>query len=269
MDWRSLTEVKELGVLITNCSCLAWELSKIFAIYWRVGAESGHLPHIWPVYLRTKFNAKNPLKLNFGAEPVKTFISNSPSQFNPKGREHDLSAIIYLMNTAEKFIRFSVMDYLPATVFQKGDNNFFWPPIDDAIRAAAFRGVRVEFMVGKWRHTQPQTAYFLRSLLLINGALPFHNSTGTRGRISIKFFEIPVDPKEKSLIYARVNHNKFMVTERAAYIGTSNWSGDYFIHTAGIGLIIEREEGFRKHSIIDQVNEVFHRDWTSKYAHPI
>jgi phosphatidylserine/phosphatidylglycerophosphate/cardiolipin synthase-like enzyme len=31
MDWRSLTEVKELGVMIRNCSCIANDVGKIFS----------------------------------------------------------------------------------------------------------------------------------------------------------------------------------------------------------------------------------------------
>lgn len=32
MDWRSLTQVKELGVLATNCSCLSKDIAKIFDV---------------------------------------------------------------------------------------------------------------------------------------------------------------------------------------------------------------------------------------------
>lgn len=32
MDWRSLTQVKELGAIITNCSCLANDVKKIFKV---------------------------------------------------------------------------------------------------------------------------------------------------------------------------------------------------------------------------------------------
>lgn len=47
---------------------------------------------------------------------------------------------------------------------------------------------------------------------------------------------------QKKIPYARVNHNKYMVTDRSAYIGTSNWSGDYFTTTAGIGLVLTDED---------------------------
>lgn len=33
-----------------------------------------------------------------------------------------------------------------------------------------------------------------------------------------------------------------MVTDRSAYIGTSNWSGDYFTNTAGIGLVLHEDD---------------------------
>lgn len=32
MDWRSLTQVKELGVVLMNCSCLAQDVGKIFKV---------------------------------------------------------------------------------------------------------------------------------------------------------------------------------------------------------------------------------------------
>ena len=32
MDWRALTQVKELGFLATNCSCLAQDVVKIFDV---------------------------------------------------------------------------------------------------------------------------------------------------------------------------------------------------------------------------------------------
>lgn len=32
MDWRALTQVQELGVLVSNCSCLAEDVAKIFDV---------------------------------------------------------------------------------------------------------------------------------------------------------------------------------------------------------------------------------------------
>ena len=69
--------------------------------------------------------------------------------------------------------------------------------------------------------------------------------------------------------YGRVNHNKYMVTDKTAYIGTSNWSGDYFIDTAGIGFILEDREHDRNDTIStirSDLASVFDRDWNSIYA---
>jgi len=86
-----------------------------------------------------------------------------------------------------------------------------------------------------------------------------------------KIFVVPVvTPDQGDIPFARVNHNKYMVTDNAAYVGTSNWSGDYFVNTGGVGLIINdtiTEGG--KQSFRSQLKEVFDRDWNSIYATPL
>lgn len=67
-----------------------------------------------------------------------------------------------------------------------------------------------------------------------------------------------------------------MVTDNTAYIGTSNWSGDYFINTAGIGFIMHdpnayfpEEDPANDTNIRNQLQAVFERDWNSNYSHPL
>lgn len=75
-----------------------------------------------------------------------------------------------------------------------------------------------------------------------------------------------------------------MVTDRTAYIGTSNWSGDYFINTAGIGLVMQDNEpehtvdriyngtatnttaSTGASTIRSDLAAIFMRDWDSMYA---
>lgn len=61
-----------------------------------------------------------------------------------------------------------------------------------------------------------------------------------------------------------------MVTDNVAYIGTSNWSADYFVDTAGIGLIMGEASKYGKNGTIQSIREdlvsVFERDWNSPYA---
>lgn len=36
-----------------------------------------------------------------------------------------------------------------------------------------------------------------------------------------RLFVVPASPEQKEIPFARVNHNKYMVTDRVAYIGTA------------------------------------------------
>ncbi|KHN88640.1 putative phospholipase D F09G2.8 [Toxocara canis] len=165
------------------------------------------------------------------------------------------------MEDAHRFIHIAVMDYLPSTIYMGSNNNTYWSKLDDAIRSAAYRGVTVRMLISHWNHSKPQMKPFLRSLLDINKALPKrHNRTGS---IEVKLFELPSDERQKMITFARVNHNKYMVTERIAYVGTSNWVGDYFITTAGVGMSLIAED------VVNSLNAVFLRDWYSQYAHSL
>ncbi|KAL3985812.1 PLD-like domain family protein [Acanthocheilonema viteae] len=258
MDWKSLTEVKELGVVIWNCTCIANDLYKIFTVYWRLGVKGAKIPYKWPLNLRTYFNFSHPLKL-LSAKDAGTFISSSPRQFNAKGREEDSDAIVAVMDDAQEFVHISVMDYMPATIY--GTSNIYWPKLDDAIRATVYRGVNVRLLVSYWKYSRREMIHFLKSLFEINDGVP--RRANHSGKIEVKLFIIPMDPSHEEIPHTLVNHNKYMVTEKIAYFGTSNWAGDYFISTAGVGI------SFTSSTLVKSLNAIFMRDWTSKYAKTI
>lgn len=82
-------------------------------------------------------------------------------------------------------------------------------------------------------------------------------------------FIVPSTEDQAKIPFGRVNHNKYMVTDNTAYIGTSNWSGDYFVNTAGIGFVLEDPEYERngtEETIRTQLASIFERDWNSRYA---
>lgn len=60
-----------------------------------------------------------------------------------------------------------------------------------------------------------------------------------------------------------------MVTDKVAYVHTSNWIGDYFIDTAGIGFVLEDTNDNVNGSVStirSDLASVFDRDWHSPYA---
>ncbi|KAI1722873.1 PLD-like domain-containing protein [Ditylenchus destructor] len=272
MDWRSLTEVKELGVVLRNSPVIANDLQKIFSVYWQM-SNGGHPPGRWPSDLQTNISNKRPLNLKCSmtdsdkdkehdiASPDdvkgRLFISSSPPALNPSGREDDIDAIISVIQNASSFVRISVMEYLPATVFLR-NKNYYWPVIDNAIRAAAYRGINVELLISHWRYSKKDVIPHLKSLLQFNDGLQRKGK-----RIQIKIHNVPSDEKQAAIDHARVNHAKYMVTDKAAYIGTNNWTADYFLFTGGVGMVIEAVDS---PVIIEKFNQVFVRDWESPYA---
>ncbi|XP_021935542.1 phospholipase D3-like isoform X3 [Zootermopsis nevadensis] len=265
MDWRSLTEVKELGLAVYNCSCLASDLAKIFEVYWFLGNTDVPIPAKWPDSLSTHFNIETPVTLTVNSSSkADVYIASSPAPLCPSGRSTDIDAILDVISKAEHFIYIAVMDYFPLQIYTPKPR--YWPKIDDALRAAAVdRHVQVHLLISNWNHTRKATHYFLRSLVDISGSY--------RGVVvEVKWFKVPSTPEQAKIPFARVNHNKYMVTDNAAYIGTSNWSGDYFTDTAGVGIVVRASQSKNDTSsnpLRDHLQQVFERDWNSSYASPL
>lgn len=54
--------------------------------------------------------------------------------------------------------------------------------------------------------------------------------------------------------------------------GTSNWSGEYFKNTAGVGLVISQHSPpnvLKTEELQSQLGSVFDRDWNSEFAVPL
>lgn len=262
MDWRSLTQVKELGVLVTDCPCLAKDVAKIFEAYWYLGRDDAHVPSRWPDAYSTKYNSKSPLSVQFNDDLFfNTFFSSSPPPLSAVGRTNDLEAIVGVILSAEKFVHIAVMDYYPLLIYTPKVR--YWPFIDDALRKAAVENkVSVKMLISLWKSSRPSEDYFLKSLASLTSSFKGVD-------IEIRRFIVPADSDQEKIPFGRVNHNKYMVTDNTAYIGTSNWSGDYFTDTAGIGLII-KNDNYRQNengtTVVTQLASVFERDWNSPYA---
>ncbi|KAL1790726.1 phospholipase D4 isoform X2 [Sigmodon hispidus] len=260
MDWRSLAQVKELGAIIYNCSQLAQDLEKTFQTYWVLGTPQAVLPKIWPRNFSSHINRFHPLRSLFDGVPTTAYFSASPPSLCPHGRTGDLDAVLGVMAGAREFIYVSVMEYFPTTRFTRPAR--YWPVLDNALRAAAFnRGVHVRLLVSCWFNTDPTTFAYLRSLQAFSNP-----SAGIS--VDVKVFIVPVG-NHSNIPFSRVNHSKFMVTDKAAYIGTSNWSEDYFSSTAGVGLVVSQKSPAAQPGVTavqEQLRQLFVRDWSSRYA---
>ncbi|RUS87670.1 hypothetical protein EGW08_004593 [Elysia chlorotica] len=257
-DWRSYTQTKETGVLIEDCPCLGEDAAKIFEVYWYLGNPNSHIPQHWPANLSTAINVSNPAVLNYNDTNGEVYISSSPPQFCTTGRTGDIDAIVNVIRSAKKFIYISVMDYLPEILY--AEPRVYWPIIDQELRNIAFNdGVQVYLLASHWQHTIEDMYAFLRSLDELH-TTKFHKID-----IHVKLFTVPADESQKKIPYSRVNHSKYMVTDQHAYIGTSNWSGDYFKYTGGVGFILKQSDGASS-NLRQQLVQLFLRDWNSEYS---
>nr|KAF6501954.1 phospholipase D family member 4 [Molossus molossus] len=184
----------------------------------------------------------------------------SPPQLCPHGRTRDLDALLMVMREARQFIYASVMDYFPTTRFSHPAR--YWPVLDNALREVAFdRHVQVRLLVSCGLNTDPRMRPYLQSLQAFSN--PAANIS-----VDVKVFIVPVG-NHSNIPFSRVNHSKFMVTEKAAYIGTSNWSEDYFSSTSGVGLVVSQRPpgaGPGVSTVQQQLRQLFERDWSSRYA---
>lgn len=165
MDWRALTQIKEMGVLGQNCPQLTTDLAKIFKAYWYLGSNpNARVPNSWPYEYKTNYNSEQPMLLNVnGAFIMQAYASSSPPPLSADGRTHDLDAILNTINAALKFVHIAVMDYYPLTMFESRIK--YWSAIDNALRTAAVeRGVAVKMLISWWKHSDKSMDNYLRSL---------------------------------------------------------------------------------------------------------
>ncbi|KAH9509355.1 5'-3' exonuclease pld3 [Bulinus truncatus] len=263
LDWRSYTQIKELGILIENCPTLVSDAEKLFEVYWYLANNpQPHIPSPWPPEYSTSINSTSPELLEYNQTEGYTYLSSSPKSFCPSGRTNDIDAILDVIRAADKFIYISVMDYLPIFMFTHPRK--FWPVIDDELKQAAFdRNITVHLLISTWNHSDSSMYPFLKSLNSLGKiSLPKVN-------LFVKLFNVPSFTESQAKIpYARVQHNKYMVTDKHVYIGTSNWSGDYFNSTGGVGFILKDSE--KSPNILRfQLVDIFLRDWNSAYSHDL
>lgn len=268
-DWRSYTQIKEIGISFTKCNVLAEDLDRIFRTYMFM-SELDHIPLTLPEHLRTNINIDNPLNLKLKDFDSMLFLTGAPPAFNGiknwTGRTDDIDGILHIIDKAEHFVDISVMNYSPRTEFIWPKK--FWPRIDNALRkAASERKVRVRLLFSKWSHAKEEELMWYRSL----NAVQSPELKG--GGIHVKMFEVPADEFQKKIPYARVKHDKYMVTDNGLFIGTSNWSPDYFLNTCGVGVVIQPhwsslDDGAKKNesNIISYMSSLFERDFSSGYA---
>ncbi|WP_321818759.1 MULTISPECIES: phospholipase D-like domain-containing protein [unclassified Paraburkholderia] len=242
-DWRSLTQIHETG-LHTRDAHLVSELAAIFDTDWDAAGRLARGETVEPLH-REASHEPDGCRTD---DSRGTMLVASPASYDPPGVPDSQAALVCLIGAADKELRIAVMDYAPLAWAEKGPR-LYYGVIDEALRAAAARGVQIELLVADWNTGAPSIAW-LKSLALVPN-------------VSIRIVSFPPDA-DGFIPYARVLHSKFMaVDNRVAWVGTSNWTGGYLNTSRNIEAIL-RDAGFA-----EQLAELHGDLWNSPYATPL
>lgn len=211
-DWRSLKHIHETGLRTTDTK-ISSQLQEVFH-------------HDWKAWELVEKGAKAPplrVKPLVSDGKERAYLVASPNALDPKGVIDSESELVRLLGEAKSEIRVQLLDYCPLQY-----DHSYYGVIDNALRAAASRGVKVKLMVSHWNQSKPGIDY-LKSLALIPN-------------VAVEIVTIPM-AREGKIPFARVNHSKFLVIDnRIAWVGTSNWTGGYLDKLRNVEIVVRDEK---------------------------
>jgi phosphatidylserine/phosphatidylglycerophosphate/cardiolipin synthase-like enzyme len=233
-DWRAFEHIHETGLRITDPK-LAGQVLAVFNQDWRAQAlteQGAAVPSLNAITAAPNYRQE-------------TFLLASPNRYNPAGIGDSESGLPALLADAKSEVRIQLLDYAPLSYGPKGTRPYY-AVIDNAVRAAANRGVKIKLMVSNWNMEQPAQAY-LKSLAMLPN-------------VEIRVVTIPV-ASSGFIPFARVIHSKTMVIDnQIAWVGTSNWSGGYMDLSRNMEVVMRNEKMAQRLAATQE------QIWSSQYA---
>lgn len=234
-DWRSLEQIIETGLRIDNAA-VAGQLQAIFETDW-------HFARCLDAGVPVKVPAIRQA-IPFVEYDAACVVAASPARFNPGGVTDSEKLLGEILEQAEKSVCVAVMEYAPL-----GQKGRYYGRIDQALREAAGRGVKVELLVSDWNLSAQKLPY-LRSLAVLPN-------------ISLCVLTLPPDPSG-FIPYARVLHSKIMTVDRRyAWVGSSNWCGGYMDKSRNVEILL------RDQAVADSLESLFRQWWQSPHTEPL
>ena len=236
-DWRSFVHIHETGLRITD-AMMVGQLQQIFEYDWQAQELIAQGQAV-PLLNQSVASAD---------DRQAAFLVASPNAFNPPGVGDSETELPKLLAAAKSEVRIQLLDYAPLS-YGPNRTRPYYAVIDNAIRAALARGVKVKLMVSNWNTEQPAIAY-LKSLALLPG-------------MEIRIVTLP-QASTGFIPFARVIHSKTMsIDGQLAWIGTSNWSGGYLDNSRNLEIVLRNEK------MAQRIADLHQQTWESTYAQAI
>ncbi len=242
-DWRSLTHIQEMGVRLRDPAATA-AYARVFAMDWDLAVGAAPSPPSPPPLTSASAGPPPSFPEIAAGAPATVTPVFSPTGFLPDPRTWELPALVSLIDHARSSVHVQVLTYKTSA----RDGSPF-PDLDDALRRAAGRGVAVELLVSDW-DKRKGTVEAVQALSRVHG-------------VAARFLDVPAW-SGGFVPFARVAHAKYMVVDGArAWVGTSNWEGDYFTRSRNVGIIVEGE------AFAGALERVFRDGFAGRYAEAV
>ena len=228
-DSRSLQHIHETGFLLRD-SRIVNQVQRIFNLDWKAydSLAKGKTP--------VGFRKTEP-----SASKNSLYLVASPPDFLPADVISSEVELPRLLKEAKEEVRAMVLTYSPTD-----HDKSYYPLIDNAIREAASRNVKIKLLVSNWNQFHPGIDY-LKSLSLVPG-------------VEIRIVAIP-QRKDEFVEFGRVVHSKTMTIDgKIAWVGTSNWSGGYLNKTRNLEVVMREER------MATRLAALHEQLWNSSYA---
>jgi phosphatidylserine/phosphatidylglycerophosphate/cardiolipin synthase-like enzyme len=226
-DWRSLDHIFEIGVRIRTPHITAG-LESVFRADWDMaGGDTESLRYA------PQFSIKDEVD---GGDIV---MAASPKKLVPAAM-WDLPLLVSWIHEARGTLRIELLTYKT-----KSRDGSEFHDLDDALRDAAKRGVHVQLLVSTWGETDSAV-----------------QALAHEPNVEVRVLAIPPF-SGGDIPFARVAHAKYAIFEGRAWVGTSNWEGDYFLQSRNVSLFFEHGG-----ALVGKLTDVFVDAWRSPYARP-
>ncbi len=149
MDWKSISQVKEMGIAVEDCPDLAADAGCYFESWWcfsaltpacvetfdpvaRIDRTVPRWSNLVPVAQRAPSplggeqyaatsGLESPLPLELNGELGSAFLTGCPNEVMGSGRTWDGDGLVHTINDARKSVCVSVMDFAPTSLFGRAE----------------------------------------------------------------------------------------------------------------------------------------------------